>query len=226
MGRIKTEGGDLNAVLDDLGIKEALQIDLMKRTAGSGDLLKEALNGASEAFQENVAMQKEASTRYETTKSKLIMMKNTFQNLQTEIGAALLPFVSKLAEAFSALAKRFQGLSPSMKLYRRCPRCEFGDPGYIGRTRAVMLRHSMALSGFGALTKALVSTEKGTKAAGLGLSAMFGPLGLISRALITLLPFIIKFVATNETLKNGFTRAWSAISNAVKTRNGGYRKRS
>ncbi|MDT2276126.1 hypothetical protein P7H20_16615 [Paenibacillus larvae] len=33
----KTEGGDLNAVLDDLGIKEALQIDLMKRTAGSGD---------------------------------------------------------------------------------------------------------------------------------------------------------------------------------------------
>ncbi|MDT2285539.1 hypothetical protein P7H17_04745 [Paenibacillus larvae] len=60
MGRIKTEGGDLNAVLDDLGIKEALQIDLMKRTAGSGDLLKEALNGASEAFQENVAMQKES----------------------------------------------------------------------------------------------------------------------------------------------------------------------
>ncbi|MDT2238831.1 hypothetical protein P7H19_24680 [Paenibacillus larvae] len=35
-------------------------------------------------------------------------MKKTFQNLQTEIGAALLPFVSKL-EAFSALAKRFQG---------------------------------------------------------------------------------------------------------------------
>ncbi|MDT2305718.1 hypothetical protein P7H21_19705 [Paenibacillus larvae] len=36
LGRIKTEGGDLNAVLDDLGIGEALQIDLMKRTAGSG----------------------------------------------------------------------------------------------------------------------------------------------------------------------------------------------
>ncbi|MDT2193597.1 hypothetical protein [Paenibacillus larvae] len=57
-----------------------------------------------------------------------------------------------------------------------------------------------ALSGFGALTKALVSTEKGTKAAGLGLSAMFGPLGLIN-TLITLLPFIIKFVATNETFE-------------------------
>ncbi|WP_397351534.1 hypothetical protein [Paenibacillus larvae] len=82
-------------------------------------------------------MQKEASTRYETTKSKLIMMKNTFQNLQTEIGAALPLFVSKLAEAFSALAKRFQGLSSNTVLYRRCPRCEFGDPGYtLGRTRS------------------------------------------------------------------------------------------
>ncbi|MDT2305704.1 hypothetical protein P7H21_19630 [Paenibacillus larvae] len=45
------------------------------------------------------------------------MMKTRFRNLQTEIGAALLPFVSKLAEAFSALAKRFQGLSPSMKSF-------------------------------------------------------------------------------------------------------------
>ncbi|MEV2340984.1 phage tail tape measure protein [Paenibacillus larvae] len=217
LGRIKTEGGDLNAVLDDLGIKEALQIDLMKRTAGSGDLLKEALNGASEAFQENAAMQKEASTRYETTKSKLIMMKNTFQNLQTEIGAALLPFVSKLAEAFSTLTKKFQGLSPSMKSFIAVALVVASAIlGILAALGAVMFFVGTALSGFGALTKALVSTEKGTKAAGLGLSAMFGPLGLISRALITLLPFIIKFVATNETLKNGFTRAWSAISNAVR----------
>ncbi|MDT2277419.1 hypothetical protein P7H20_24865 [Paenibacillus larvae] len=90
----------------------------MKRTAGSGDLLKEALNGASEAFQENVAMQRKRQPGMKQAReSKLIMMKNTFQNLQTEIGAALLPFVSKLAEAFSALAKRFQGLSPSMKSF-------------------------------------------------------------------------------------------------------------
>ncbi|MDT2261694.1 hypothetical protein P7H06_22370 [Paenibacillus larvae] len=56
----------------------------MKRTAGSGDLLKEALNGASEAFQENVAMQKEASTRYETTKIEINYDEKHVQNLQTE----------------------------------------------------------------------------------------------------------------------------------------------
>ncbi|MDT2276127.1 hypothetical protein P7H20_16620 [Paenibacillus larvae] len=49
-------------------------------------------------------MQKEASTRYETTKSKLIMMKHVSESTDREIEAALLPFVSKFMEAFSSFS--------------------------------------------------------------------------------------------------------------------------
>ncbi|MGL5243682.1 MAG: phage tail tape measure protein, partial [Sarcina sp.] len=99
-------------MLDDMGIKEVRLRDTLLRAAGASDLFADSLKIANTAWDENTALQNEANQRYETTASKLSMLKNKFINLGIKIGEILLPTIQKIADKLGNLIDYFSNLNP------------------------------------------------------------------------------------------------------------------
>lgn len=83
LGEIQASGGDVNGVLEELGLTEIRVSDALRRLAGSGDLLNQSLDRSSRAWDENTALTEEAERRYETTAARLQIAQN-----QLKIGRA------------------------------------------------------------------------------------------------------------------------------------------
>jgi TP901 family phage tail tape measure protein len=108
-------GGNVFAVLEDLGLSEIRVRDALLRAAGAGDLFRESLELGSEAWVENNALNKEAELRFETTASKIQLFKNQLQLTASAFGDALLPVMSKALEGITPLVQRFSELSDGTK---------------------------------------------------------------------------------------------------------------
>lgn len=99
LGAIDDAGGSSAAVLDELGIKEQRLSTAIQSLSSSRGILQSALNTADSAWVKNVALAKEAETRYATTESKLTMLSNACNNVKIAIGDKLTPAVGSLADA-------------------------------------------------------------------------------------------------------------------------------
>lgn len=99
LGNVDAAGGSAAAVLDDLGITEVRLSNAVLALASSDDILTQAVELANAAWEENTALTNEATTRYETTESKLQMLSNAFDNVKTAVGDQLTPAVGDLADA-------------------------------------------------------------------------------------------------------------------------------
>ena len=89
-------GGNVTAVLDDLGIKGIRETNTIKSLALASDVLTGAVDMANKAFDENNALQNEANLRYGTTESQMQQMANSFKNLRIAIGEELKPMYGEL----------------------------------------------------------------------------------------------------------------------------------
>lgn len=105
LGRIQASGGDVNAVLADLGLSEIRVSDALRRLSGSGDLLTRSLESGSQAWEENNALTEEAERRYGTTASQLAIARNQVNDFAIDVGNTLLPVIGQLAEAGSKIAQ-------------------------------------------------------------------------------------------------------------------------
>lgn len=81
LGKCQESGQSAIGVLDDMGIKEVRMRDALLRAAGAGDVFTDALKLGTKAWDENIALTKEAETRYATTESKMKMIKNSIVDL-------------------------------------------------------------------------------------------------------------------------------------------------
>lgn len=105
LSQVNDQGGNVFATLEELGLGGIRVRDTLLRAAGAGDLLSEALRIGSVAWTENNALQREAAIRFDTTKSRLIDVKNEANALAVELGTLLLPAVNALAGGFEVLFK-------------------------------------------------------------------------------------------------------------------------
>lgn len=123
LGKIKASGGDLIGTIEALGFTELRQADLLRRLALSGDNLSKSLKLSGVAWEENSALTKEASERFKTTESQLILLGNRiadvgitlFTGLKPAIDAALAA-VNQLLPVIDALAKAFATLPGGVQL--------------------------------------------------------------------------------------------------------------
>lgn len=129
LGNIDDQGGSTLVALQELGFEEVRLRDTMLRASNASDVFTSAIEMGSKAWAENNALTEEANKRYETTESRIAMMKNQitafgldiydkfqepigkavssvtkiFSNLQKEIGSGKLSkSMDKVAEAFGA----------------------------------------------------------------------------------------------------------------------------
>src|SRR5690606_25205104 len=86
-------GENLTLILDDLGSKGIRESDTLLRLAGASEVLSNAVNVASEAWDENIVLQNEVEQRYATTESQMAMLKNQIMDVAIQIGDILIPIV-------------------------------------------------------------------------------------------------------------------------------------
>lgn len=95
-------GGNVTEILDNLGIKGIRETNTIKSLALASDVLDSAVVTANTAFEDNLALQKEADTRYGTTESQALQTAEAFKNLQVAIGEGLTPVYGELMSFSSA----------------------------------------------------------------------------------------------------------------------------
>lgn len=113
------QGESATLVLDDMGLSGVRQSNMLKSLALASDTLSSAVEMSSTAWGENTALTEEANKRYETTESKLKMLKNEVIDSAIELGG---PFVDALRDGLQAskplvkmlgdLAKAFSDADP------------------------------------------------------------------------------------------------------------------
>ena len=77
LGKVSETGDSAIKVLTDMDITEIRMRDALLRASGASDVFNKSMDIANAAWEENTALTKEAAQRYETTESKMQLLKNT-----------------------------------------------------------------------------------------------------------------------------------------------------
>lgn len=110
LGGIDAAGGSAVEVLDSMGLTEVRLSNAILALSSSQGILTDALGMANTAWDENSALANEAAVRYETTESKMLMLKNASENLRISIGDQLTPTIKNFAETGTSALNWMSGL--------------------------------------------------------------------------------------------------------------------
>jgi TP901 family phage tail tape measure protein len=110
LNRVNEDGGNVVAVMKDLGIKGTEETQVMLSLANSGTLLADSLELGSRAWEENTALIEEATKRYDTADSRVRIAWNNIKDAAISAGAVLLPVISTMADGIASLASMFGDL--------------------------------------------------------------------------------------------------------------------
>jgi phage tail tape measure protein, TP901 family, core region len=95
-------------LLDDLNFNDVRMVDSLKRMAGSGTLLADAIKSSSSSWKDNTALTKEAETRYATMESKITMLKNRVVDLGIAVSGELNPAMVNTVDTASGMLDSLQ----------------------------------------------------------------------------------------------------------------------
>lgn len=115
LGRLDEQGESSVLVLENLGLTGIRQSNMLKSLALASDLLGDSLDTANVAWAENTALAKEANTRYGTSESSLLMLRNNLQNLAISFGELMLPLLNSLVEILQKVVTWLNSLSEEQK---------------------------------------------------------------------------------------------------------------
>ena len=93
----------MNVTLEKLGINNIRNSDTMRRLAGAGDLLRNSVDRANNAWKQNTALQNEVDQRNESLASRLQVLKNKVDSIAISIGRPLTNAVISALEACDPL---------------------------------------------------------------------------------------------------------------------------
>ena len=95
---LQAKGADAGIELEKMGFSSKRTQRAFLSLAGTNGKLNKTLDLSNKAFEENTALQIEAAKRFETTASRIELMKNNVTALQISIGEKLLPSFQKFLD--------------------------------------------------------------------------------------------------------------------------------
>ena len=164
LGKLDEKGESATMVLDDMQLSGVRQSNMLKSLALAADTMTGAVDLSNKAWSENTALTNEASTRYETTESKLRMLKNQVVDMAINFGG---PFVDALKNGLEASKPLIQTLSDMAKKFNELSPAQ---QQHIMKWLAISAAAGPALSILGKLTTGLGSMFKvfGSVNSGIG----------------------------------------------------------
>lgn len=115
LSKAEESGSSAIKILDDMDITEVRLRDSLLRAANASGVFSDAVKDGNQAFEENTALTEEASKRYETTESKLKMLKNEVVDIAIDMGG---PFVDALRDTVQAGKPVIQFLADGAKAFK------------------------------------------------------------------------------------------------------------
>ena len=113
LGNAEDKGESAITMLSEMGLTEVRLRDSLLRASNASDLFNKAIKTGSEAFDENIALTKEANKRYKTTESQLKITKNQIKDIAISLGNKLLPIIKNLLQKVDKWVDKFNKLSDS-----------------------------------------------------------------------------------------------------------------
>ena len=190
LSKVKDEGGDTFAVLDELGMSGVRQSNMIQSLALATEQLTNATGIANTGWSENTALSEEAEKRYATMAAKLTQLKESLSNLAITVGERLMPYLEKLIGYVDELITKFEGLSDeeidaAIKIA--------GFAAAVGPVLLVIGGITTAIGKFiwaigsikGAFAAGGVFAGAGEAFAGIGagISGLLGPIALVAAAI-------------------------------------------
>lgn len=170
LGKLDEKGESATMVLDDMGLSGVRQSNMLKSLALAADTMTGAVDLSNRAWNENTALTNEASTRYETTESKLKMLKNQVVDMAIDFGG---PFVDALKNGLEASKPLIQTLSDMAKKFNELSPAQ---QQHIMKWLAISAAAGPALSILGKLTTGLGSMFKVFGSVNSGIGKLVGKL--------------------------------------------------
>lgn len=218
-------GENLTLILNDLGITGIRESDTLLRLAGANDVLRGAVETATDAWAENSALQNEVAQRYATTESQMGMFRNQLQDAAITLGQALIPALMDMLDVAQPLidmiadwARWFANLDEGTQ------KVILGVVGFAAALGPLLVMLGSIVSGVGSLISgigALIPAVGGAAGAagGLGgaLAALTGPVGLTIAAIAGLVAALTILYNNNETVREAINRAWEMLKQAAET---------
>lgn len=170
LGKLDEKGESATMVLDDMGLSGVRQSNMLKSLALAADTMTGAVDLSNKAWSENTALTNEASTRYETTESKLKMLKNQVVDMAIDFGG---PFVDALKNGLEASKPLIQTLSDMAKKFNELSPAQ---QQHIMKWLAISAAAGPALSILGKLTTGLGSMFKVFGSVNSGIGKLVGKL--------------------------------------------------
>ena len=177
LGTLDERGASATMVLDDMGLSGVRQSNMLKSLALAADTMTGAADLSNKAWDENTALTNEASTRYETTESKLKMLKNQVVDMAIDFGG---PFVDALKNGLEASKPLIQTLSDMAKKFNELSPAQ---QQHIMKWLAISAAAGPALSILGKLTTGLGSMFKVFGSVNSGIGKLVGKLAPMASGL-------------------------------------------
>ncbi|MBT0938509.1 phage tail tape measure protein [Streptococcus lutetiensis] len=207
LGKLDEKGESATMVLDDMQLSGVRQSNMLKSLALAADTMTGAVDLSNKAWSENTALTNEASTRYETTESKLKMLKNQVVDMAIDFGG---PFVDALKNGLEASKPLIQTLSDMAKKFNELSPAQ---QQHIMKLLAISAAAGPALSVLGKLTTGLGSMFK-----------VFGSVNSLIGKLITGLGGIFKGFGSVNSGVGELTTGFGGMSKGFSLANSGIGK--
>ena len=202
LNNVEQNGKTALAVLDDMGISNARQVQVFTGMANNADMLTRTLELANQSWSENTALTEKSAIMYDTTRAKMVAMQNNVNNLKIAIGDQFTPTLGKL---YDELAKVAGGLADFVQ----------ENPGVVKALASVT-------AGLTALTVSLGLAKAGVAAFNLITQASLGPIGWVSLAISGLAMVLTGFALSADDANDSAAQMAAAIGDmetAVKNAN-------
>ena len=163
IAQMEQQGQSAAVTLDELGVRNVRQRDVLLRLVGSYDKLGEAVEMGNRAFEENTALTTEAELRYGSMESQMQMVKNRINDTMIEIGSRLAPVLLEMMDYVDRGIAAWDGLSDSTK-------------DFIVQAGALLAIGTPVLFTVGRLTAGVGGLIKGLGGGALSLATFFAKL--------------------------------------------------
>lgn len=206
------DGNDAIVMLNNMELSEVRLRDAILRSSGAIDNFNEAVDLANISWEENTALQNEAEQRYETTASKIEIMKNQFKNVGSTLLEVFAPAIEKGLSFLEKLAKGLQWIADN------------ATPITAYLTALGTAIAGLAIVGFvqnistiaPAMMAWLTSTKLVTAAQWLLNAAMAAnPITLVVIAIAALVAAFIVLWNKSEKFRNFWINLWETVKDAA-----------
>lgn len=174
LGQMSKSGQNTFGVLEDLGLSEIRVRDALLRASNAGDVFRDSIELGSKAWKENSALNKEAEQRYNTTASKLQVLKNRVTDVGITLGNTLIPAFTSALDAMEPFFKTLErGASAFSNMDTGTQRVIISLGAAAAALGPVLIMTGKIVTALGTLTKVFGAASTAAGAAG-GATSLFG----------------------------------------------------